>query len=626
MAGLFQELKRRNVVRVGVAYIVVGWVGAQIAELLFEAFGTPDWVLKTVIVLIAIGFPFALIFAWAFELTPDGLKKTRDVDLDQSITPRTGQKLNYVIIAALVVALGYFIWERQTLERRAPEATEAVAAGDATLASADEPEEITQTTVRRSIAVLPFVNMSSDKEQDWFADGLTEEILNSLARTPDLLVAARTSSFGYKGSTEAVPQIASELGVDHVLEGSVRKGGDKLRITAQLIRANDGFHLWSETYDRNLDDIITIQEDIAVQIADALETAMDPDALAAMMDVGTSSVPAYEAYLKGRGAQRATAESGDPYLTLEAIQAYERATELDPEFARAYAAISVFWSLQLAESQLVSGITDVPRDEQIARRDAALEKAVRYAKDPVDEINYRADQAWNAFDYRRALRLKAEYLQKRPNDDENLSAYLLLMLQLGKYEDAAKVIRQHYESALTLTREFANSAAQHLRDPKETELMRVLSYDAIDKFADDITLLYQVHRMLLWAGDIDGASRIVPKLLGSDLPEENRLLVQLRQACAENRVADGEKLRQTAMDKLSDRTTTLWLAAHIMSDTDAADRILEQYDEQSNFLALDGYANYPQFDPKRFPNFMRKVAGQGFEERPVLDLPYRCKR
>ena len=199
MTGLFKELKRRNVVRVGVAYIVVGWVVVQIAQVLFEAFGTPDWVIKTVIVLIAIGFPFALIFAWAFELTPQGLKKTREVDLSTSITHNTGRKLDFVIIAALAIALGYFIWERQTHDHAAELADEPVAESRRPPPDEQAPEVVVTDDVRRSIAGLPFVNMSSDQEQEWFADGLTEEILKSLAKMPDLLVTARTSSFTFKG-------------------------------------------------------------------------------------------------------------------------------------------------------------------------------------------------------------------------------------------------------------------------------------------------------------------------------------------------------------------------------------------------------------------------------------------
>jgi TolB-like protein len=334
MVGFFRELKRRNVVRVGIAYVVIAWLAVEVGGVLFDTFGTPDWVLKTVIVLIAIGFPFALLFAWAFEITPEGVKKTRDVPVSASVTSSTGRKLDFVIIATLaVVALSYFIWERLSRDAAAPIESEQLAEAQPAELAVD-PAEAEAAPVNRSIAVLPFVNMSSDTEQEWFADGLTEEILNSLARTPDLLVAARTSSFGYKGSSESIPSIATELGVDHVLEGSVRKGGDRLRITAQLIRADDGFHLWSETYDRTPDDIIAIQEEIAIRIATALETAMDPEALAEMMSAGTGSVPAYEAYLLGNGAVQASQESGDVYLWLDARDAYEEAVADRPYLRR----------------------------------------------------------------------------------------------------------------------------------------------------------------------------------------------------------------------------------------------------------------------------------------------------
>ncbi len=334
MGKFFDELKRRNVVRVGIAYIVVCWLVFQLGEILFPVFGTPDWIFKTLILLLAIGFPFALIFAWAFELTAKGIKKTRDVHVTTSITASTGRKLDFVIIAALVVALVYFVWERQSpIGSGAPD-TESVAEPIAKGAS-DAPVGDEEVSIR-SIAVIPFVNMSSDKEQEWFADGLTEEILNSLARAPDLLVAARTSSFTFKGSNEDIPSIAASLGVNHILEGSVRRAGDRLRVTAQLVRAVDGFHMWSETYDRNIDDMIDIQENVAIEIANALETAMDPEALALMVSSGTNSVPAFEAYLHGLAVGESTFATGDIYEFLNARDAYQRAIKLDPEFAQAY--------------------------------------------------------------------------------------------------------------------------------------------------------------------------------------------------------------------------------------------------------------------------------------------------
>jgi TolB-like protein len=248
MSNLLDELKRRNVVRVGAAYLIVAWVLAQIADLGLENFGAPEWVIKTILFLLVLGFPLALFFAWAFELTPEGLKREKDVDRSKSITPLKDRKLDFFIIdrkldffiiGALLVALGYFVWERQSLVDEVESAMTPVAT-EAEDTSAPPRNE-------RSIAVLPFVNMSSDPEQEWFADGLTEELLNALARAPDLLVAARTSSFKFKGTTEDIPTIAKALGVAHILEGSVRRGRDRLRVTAQLVRASDGFHLWSQT-------------------------------------------------------------------------------------------------------------------------------------------------------------------------------------------------------------------------------------------------------------------------------------------------------------------------------------------------------------------------------------------
>lgn len=267
MSGLFEELKRRNVVRVGVAYVVVAWLILQFSDLVLENMLAPDWIMQTIMLILAIGLPLALFFAWAFELTPEGLKTTRDVDRSDSVTHNTGRKLDRVIIGVLAIAVVYFLWERQQ-PAELPGSTQSVAETEAS--NNDQTSDPTATeSTHRSIAVLPFVNMSSNEEQEWFADGLTEEILNSLARTPDLLVSARTSSFAYKKSTEDLPTIAAALGVEHVLEGSVRRSGDRLRVTAQLIRANDGFHLWSETFDRAMDDVIEIQEQVAIEIVDA---------------------------------------------------------------------------------------------------------------------------------------------------------------------------------------------------------------------------------------------------------------------------------------------------------------------------------------------------------------------
>lgn len=629
MNGFIGELKRRNVVRVGIAYVVVGWVGVEISEILFETFGTPDWVLKTVIVLIGIGFPFALLFAWAFEITPDGVKKTRDVPITASVTGSTGRKLDFVIIAALVVALGYFIWERQLPSTRLPANNAANLEKQLPVDTAHLSEEIadadTAQQPTRSIAVLPFVSMSSDEDQEWFADGLTEEILNSLAKTPDLLVSARTSSFAFKDSSEDVPTIAAALGVDHVLEGSVRKGGEKVRITAQLIRASDGFHLWSETYDRGLNDIIAIQEEIAIQIANALETAMDPDALAEMMSAGTRSVPAFEAYLKGMGAIQAASESGDTYLWLDARDAFETAVDIDPEFSTAYDRLSLFWTLQLASNQITYGLTDLSYEDRLAKRNDALNSAIRTEKDATTALRYQAVQAWNDWQPKRALRMIDEFLEQRPNTEFGHGMRMNLLQELSMKKEIERIILSDYESK-EFTGQFANQWLQALRGSNNVTLMKNVANNAVNKFHDDVSILYQAHRVLLYAGEIDGASKVLPEILNSNLPRDNLYLAELRQTCAEGRTADAARLHARALLQYPDDLSFQWLSYKIIGDDETADELFTEFDDNGDFATIYSYLSYPHFNPQKYPNFWSKMAGRGFEQRDIQELPYRCGR
>ncbi len=624
--SFFAELRRRNVVRVGLAYIVIGWILAQVAEFAFENFGAPDWVLKTFVAVVLLGLPLALFFAWAFEITPEGIKREEEVDRSQSITHMTGRKLDFVIIGALVVALGYFLWERQTLV----ESVESVDSVDAVETSdeaavADAEATSPGTPDRRSIAVLPFINMSSDEEQSWFADGLTEEILNALARAPDLLVTARTSSFVFKGSTEDIPTIADALGVDHILEGSVRRGGGRLRITAQLIRAKDGFHLWSQTFDRVSEDLIAIQEEIAIQIARALDTAMDPEALAEMVSAGTSYVPAFEAYLEGLGYQSSSDLSGDIYLWLNARDAYERAIALDPEFSAAYFELYVFWNLQLQTNDITYGLTDLSLEERTAKRDEMLDKAIRHAKDPITKLGYRASKAWDELNYRSALRLISEFVEARPNDDDAKGLKILLLRRLGRYPETYASIETVYGQG-GMNRNLASWAVQALRGYDDAAFKRAFGMEVIDQYPDDVLLRYQVHRLLLWAGDIDGASRLLPMLMNSDLPELNRDLPALRQYCAERRQTDAEKLYKRMVTENPDDLSTLWLSHKIFGDDDAAAQVFMEHDANKDFVTIAAYLAYEHFDPSPYPNLMQKMAGQGIDERKVFELPYRCNR
>jgi len=622
MGKFFDELKRRNVVRVGVAYIVVCWLVFQLGEILFPVFGTPDWVFKTLILLLAIGFPFALIFAWAFELTSEGIKKTRDVHMTASITASTGRKLDFMIIAALVVALGYFVWERQ-----APSESGVPDAGPVAEPIAEEASEepTDEESPRRSIAVVPFVNMSSDKEQEWFADGLTEEILNSLARTPDLLVAARTSSFTFKGSNETIQSIAALLGVDHILEGSVRRAGDRLRVTAQLVRAHDGFHLWSETYDRNVDDMIDIQENVAIEIANALETAMDPEALALMVSSGTSSVPAFEAYLAGLAVGESTFVTGDIYENLNARDAYKLAIELDPEFAKAHWRLAIFWRNQMTVNFIPSGITELTPTEMLPLYLGAINKAIEHEKDPASKILYRASKARTEFKYRQALRLNNQYLEQRPNDQSAQLMRLTLLGDLDLRDEISDTVSTFFErdgfdpvvTGISLTR---------LLYSGDTELLRSFAKNAIDRFGDNANVMYQAHRDLLWVGDIDGASKVLPVILASDLPDDSRHLVLLRQACAENRLADADRLYTKAIVQFAGNTSIIWLSHLIMGNEEEAVETLMDYDSKNDMITMAAFLGYGSFDATPYPNLTSLLESQGLERGELVKIPYQCRR
>ena len=329
--SLFSELKRRNVFRVAVAYVVMSWLLLQVADVLLQALAVPDWAFRLIFLVLAIGLVPVAIFAWAFELTPEGLKRDSEVDRSQSIAPETGRKLNYLTIAMVLIGIAVVLLQPRLL----PEAEQAaVAATNETPIEAPPPAPAANT---RSIAVLPFVNMSADKENEYFADGLSEELLNQFAQIPDLQVAGRTSSFSYKGKNEDLRVIGTTLGVANVLEGSVRRQGDQVRVTAQLIRVEDGFHLWSETYDRTMDDVFAIQDDISRNVADAMKIVLDDEAWRRMQAAGVRNVDAFVEYQKGREAF-SEAHGSDDLLGLmrQSVGHFERAIELVPEFGAAY--------------------------------------------------------------------------------------------------------------------------------------------------------------------------------------------------------------------------------------------------------------------------------------------------
>ncbi|MCJ7590403.1 MAG: hypothetical protein MUO51_03530 [Woeseiaceae bacterium] len=319
--SLIQELKRRNVFRVGVLYLVAAWLLMQFTDVLSSLMPVPEFAGSLVIMLLMLGFFPVLIFSWVYEMTPDGLKREVDIDRSQSVTPDTGKKINTLIIVLLVLAIAGLV-----ADRLIPEASVTDE-----LAVVDAAAEVTPVTDDQSIAVLPFADLSQGQDQQYFTDGLSEELLNLLVRVDDLRVASRTSSFAYRGSTLGIPEISKALNVGHVLEGSVRKDGDRIRITAQLIEAGTDRHLWSENFDRELVDIFAIQDEIANAIVDALTGKLGMGGNKVVtVEAATENLDAYEMYLAAR--ELFIKRQDLP----ESIRLFRKAIELDPNFARAW--------------------------------------------------------------------------------------------------------------------------------------------------------------------------------------------------------------------------------------------------------------------------------------------------
>ena len=331
--SFLEELKRRNVIRVAIAYAITAWLLLQLSDVILGNIEAPGWVFQVIMLLLGIGFPLVIIFAWAFEMTPEGIKREKDVDRSQSITNVTGRKLDRIIIGVLVVVVAYLLVDKLVLQKSAE--APATASADSVAAETTAAPKEAEEAANPSVAVLPFVNMSGDQENEYFSDGLTETLLHMLAQLPDLRVAARTSSFAFKGQNTSIGEIAETLGVAHILEGSVQKSGERVRVTAQLIRAEDGFHVWSQNYTRPLEDIFAIQDEIAADVSQALGTSLLGNADAPRHVVDTQNLNAYDSYLKGLEQQAIFS-----YGSLEiAENHFKQALARDPEFTDARLAL-----------------------------------------------------------------------------------------------------------------------------------------------------------------------------------------------------------------------------------------------------------------------------------------------
>lgn len=334
--SFFAELKNRNVLRVAAAYTVVAWLVIQVVETIFPVYDLSDAAIRLVIMLLAIGLIPVVVFAWAFELTPEGFKKEKDIDRSQPTTVRTAKTLDRVIMVVLALALAYFAFDKFVLS----ESREASIAE--TARQEGRTEALVESFGNQSIAVLPFVNMSSDPEQAYFADGISEELLNLLARIPQLRVTSRSSAFAFRGDDINIPEVAEKLNVAHILEGSVRKAGNQVRITVQLIEARSDTHLWSATYDRPLDDIFAIQDDVAAKVVDQLRITL----LGELPKAARANVFAYALYLQAQ--QIISLQLADEFPKAEEM--LKRALEIDPAYVDALVELMLVYSSPQIES------------------------------------------------------------------------------------------------------------------------------------------------------------------------------------------------------------------------------------------------------------------------------------
>jgi len=413
--NIFTELKRRNVYKVAVAYAVVGWLLIQVATQVFPFLDIPNWAIRFVIFVTALGFPVALIIAWAFELTPEGIKRTEAADAARQHS-RGGVWIAVVLIAA-ALSLGLFLLGRYTARTLTPQLSRPAVA----------------VNPQKSIAVLPLVNTSGDPSNEYFSDGLSEELIAVLAKIPDLKVIGRSSSFLFKGKSDDSKAIGEKLGVAHLVEGSVRKQGDRVRIVAELINAADGRSLWSETYDRELKDVFAVQNEIATAVADQMKVKLLGQSARPAASASTQDPAAHNAVLQSDFYfQQQTAES-----VRKSISFLQEAVRLDPNYALAYAKLSQAWRQYAASF----AIDDAPKAYDEARQ--AADKAVSLAPD-LPEVRMTVGLlAMNpGLDFPAAEKEFRQVLQSSPNNAVAKNGLTLSLLAQGRLTEAEETCRE----------------------------------------------------------------------------------------------------------------------------------------------------------------------------------------
>lgn len=488
------ELKRRNVFRVGGLYLIAAWLILQVADTMFSFMEVPRWAGRIVLGILALGFPLALVLAWAFEVTPEGLKRTGELPQDDPRRQAAARRMNLLTIVLAAFAIVFIIVDRMLPTRSAQDST-------TTVASSAAPAPASQTTASpaKSVAVIPFINLSSDKEQEYFSDGLSEELLNLLAKIPELRVAARTSSFQFKGQSTDITEIARKLNVAHVLEGSVRKSGNRVRITVQLVNAQDGYHAWSETFERDLDDIFKVQDEIASGVVRQLRVQLLGNA--PVDRTKPSNTQAYNLYLQGRYfADRRTA----PDLE-KAVALYEEALQHDPSYARAWAGLAdthinmggygyaptaesagkartaaeraLELDANLAEAYVALGRVHLVNDFDWAAADTALKRARELDPGNADIVREAGNVAATLGRLDEAEQLLREALARDPLRAASYNGLGILLQYVGKPMDALAQFRRVLELSPQFASAHCSLARVYLDLGKPEEALREASLE-----------------------------------------------------------------------------------------------------------------------------------------------------
>ena len=446
--SFFEELKRRNVFRVGIAYVLLGWVVLQAADFALDLIDAPNWIIQAMFIIGLAGLPIALFFSWAFEITPEGIKREEDVDRSQSMTSATGRRLDRAVIVLLVLAVVALLLDRQLGTRTSiPEPATAAATTES------EPSKSESTTSPApSIAVLPYRDMSANQDQAYFGEGIAEELLNGLVKLEGIEVASRTSTFALAAEDLPIPQLAERLDVAHVLEGSVRTSGNAVRVTAQLIEVSTDKHLWSDTFDGSLDDIFRIQDEITTQILDELQIQLAGADPASAADALTDNAEAYRLYLQGRALWRQRTASG----LNAAIEMFLEAVDLDPNFHQAWSNLAVAYS-NLPEYDLSADWA-----ESIAASEAAADRALAIDPGATEALAVKAQSAELSCDFVEATRLLQAAIASNPREPTPHHWYANQLQWLGHTARAREEIDRAFELDPLISAVVAVSALLHV--------------------------------------------------------------------------------------------------------------------------------------------------------------------